>query len=793
VTKTASWRAGAIAVAAVTALCAAIATPASAADDDSIIQVLGINDFHGRLLPDATSGGAGGASLVTAIDALEAEYPNTVFAAAGDLIGASTFESFIAQDKPTIDVLNEAGLDVSSVGNHEFDKGYADLVDRVMAPYDSTTNPYGGAAWQYLGANVRLGADPALPETWTETFGDVTVGFIGVVTDETPSLVTPAGIEGLTFEKEYVATNREAAELKEAGADIVIALIHEGAPTTAYADAVNPANDFGEFVTNLSPDVDAVISGHTHLAYDHSVPVPEWAGRAVTERPVVSAGQYGAFLNQLLFTVDADGTVTGVETTLIDLDESVDGSLVYPSDPEAQAIIDAAKAEADVLGAQVLGTIDGPLYRARLEGDVPGSNRGGESTLGNAVAEIQRWATGADVAFMNPGGLREDLLGLAGGTGTYPSDVTYKQAALVQPFANTLVTMNLTGAQIKTVLEQQWQPAGASRPFLRLGVSNGFTYIYDPETQKVLDIRLNGASISDTTVVKVVVNSFLSTGGDNFTGFLAGTNVADSGRIDLQAQVDYLAENGTLEVPTEQRAVGVTGLDAADFTVGKTVTLGLTSLMMSGATDPVDTKVSVKLENKKLGDFSVTNVLPTTPFDEAGTASVTFKVPKVKAGDYDLVITGKTTGTVVTIPVTVKDEVLPQCKVDYKVKKDHKHWHAGHWHEGKWHKGHWHHGPKHHHKGHKHMHGDTFTATVTVKNLGAKLKGWTLEWDFAGKEKVKKATAGVKLVQSGKSVTVTSKATLNAGKSTKFDLTGTGKPGKVTEFELNGVACQVGK
>ena len=154
-----------------------------------------------------------------------------MFAAAGDLIGASTFESFIAQDKPTIDVLNQAGLDVSSVGNHEFDKGYDDIVDRVLAPYDPTTNPYGGASWTYLGANVRLAGDaPALPETWTKDFGDVTVGFVGVVTDETPSLVSPDGVAGLTFQKEYVATNREAAELKAAGADIVIALIHEGAP-----------------------------------------------------------------------------------------------------------------------------------------------------------------------------------------------------------------------------------------------------------------------------------------------------------------------------------------------------------------------------------------------------------------------------------------------------------------------------------------------------------------------------------------------------------------------------------
>jgi len=760
-TKTSSWRSRTIVAATAAALLAVIATPAQADDGDTTIQILGINDFHGRILPDAQNGGAGGASLVTAVDTLRSEYPNTVFAAAGDLIGASTFESFIAQDKPTIDVLNEAGLEVSAVGNHEFDKGYNDLVNRVMAPYDATTNPYGGASWTYLGANVRLsGTDaPALPETWTQTFGDVTVGFIGVVTDETPSLVSPDGVAGLTFQKEYVATNREAAELKAAGADLVIALIHEGAPTTAYADAVNPANDFGQFVTNLSDDVDAVISGHTHLAYNHLVPVPGWAGRAVTERPVVSAGQYGANLNRLVFTVNAAGDVTGLTTSIVDLE--VGGTPVYPADPTTAALIQAAVEESDVLGAVVLGTISGPLYRAKTATGTPGSSRGGESTLGNAVAEIQRWATaelGSQVAFMNPGGLRDDMLGLAAGTGTYPSDITYKQAALVQPFANTLVTMDLTGAQIKAVLEQQWQPAGASRPFLRLGTSEGFSYTYDPTTKKVLDVRLNGKSISDTKVIKVTVNSFLAAGGDNFTVFAQGANKADSGRVDLQAQVDYLAAQ-SLEVPTEQHAVGVTGLAAADFTVGKSVTLGLTSLMMTGNGDLLDSTVTAKLGKVKLGSFPVSNVAPTDVFDEHGTATLTFTVPKMKPGTYDLVVKGKTTGTVVKIPVTVKAAPVPPCTVSYKV--------------------------------YAKRHGEYF-AKVTVKNTSkVTVKDWNLEWSFAGNDKIKRDW-GAKIKQTGMDVTAKSDSwrdDLRSGKSVSFGFSAKGGPSDVDEFALNGLVC----
>jgi len=649
-------------VATLAAVLVSFAVPASAVaptdPTSTTVQVLGINDFHGRLLPDAFSGNAGAAVLGGAVDSLKAAFPNTVFAAAGDLIGASTFESFVAHDKPTIDALNAMGLQVSAVGNHEFDQGYADLTTRVMAPYDPVTNPYGGATWQYLGANVRDAGtgDPALPETWTESFGDIKVGFIGVVTNETPTLVSPAGVASLTFEKEYVAANRSATALKADGANLIVLLVHEGAPTTAYADAVDPSNDFGEMLANLSPDIDAVISGHTHLAYDHRVPVPEWIaeGRAITDRPVVSAGQYGMNLDRLLFTFDAAGTVTGLDTSTVSLYNA------FPPNAVVTGIVNSAVAESSVLGAAVLGQLDGPLYRARTATGAPGSARGAESTLGNVVANIQLWSTqelGAQIALMNPGGLRADLLGAAGGDPSlYPSDVTYAQAALVQPFANTLVTMDLTGAQLRAVLDEQWQPAGSSRPFLRLGTSTGFAYTYDPTAvagSRILEMRLNGAPVTDDQVIKVVVNSFLAAGGDNFTTLASGANKADSGRIDLNAQVDYLAANGTLAVDASQHAVGIAGLSARTFTVGDTVAFDVSSLMMTGPTDAVDSKVTVYLDGKKMGRFAVTNALPTDNYDEQGTAQVSFKIPSSAKGASTLVIKGDTTGTVVKLAVTV--------------------------------------------------------------------------------------------------------------------------------------------
>lgn len=214
--------------------------------------------------------------LAGAVKQLRTANPRTVFAAAGDLIGASTFESFIAHDKPTIDALNEAGLDVSAVGNHEFDQGYDDLVNRVMAPYDPVSNPFGGAEWQYLGANVRMKAthDPAIDATWTTTLGGVEVGFIGAVTEHLGELVSPAGIADLEIEDIVTATNREAAALKAGGADLVVLLVHEGAPQATCDSAVDPTNDFGKIVNGVDDDVDAIISGHTHLTYNCLVPVP---------------------------------------------------------------------------------------------------------------------------------------------------------------------------------------------------------------------------------------------------------------------------------------------------------------------------------------------------------------------------------------------------------------------------------------------------------------------------------------------------------------------------------------
>jgi 5'-nucleotidase len=630
-------------------------TTSAHAADPVDIQVIGTNDFHGRLLPDRDIPGA--AKYAGAVDALRAQNPNTIFAAAGDLIGATTFESFINQDKPTIDVLNAMDLDVSAVGNHELDQGYDDLVDRVMAP-ESEANPHGGAAWQYVAANIEepAGADD-IAESWTTEVGGVTVGFVGAVTEDLPSLVSPDGIAGLTVTDIVDATNAEAANLTAAGADVVVLLVHEGAPDTDCVDA--PDSAWGRIVQGVSPDVDAIVSGHTHLNYSCQYPVAAWGSRT---RPVVSAGQYGAFLNQLTFSVEPDtGTILGVTNNNLNINT---GS--YQPDPEVAAIVEEAKEAAKVPGSVELGQIAAAFNRpAPVSGTE--NNRGAESTLSNLVAEVQRWATRTDergaaqIAFMNPGGLRTDLSDTAGDG--FPETVTYREAADVQPFANTLVNLRMTGAQIKTVLEQQWQRDAAgnipSRPFLRLGTSEGFEFTYDPtrpEGDRITGMYLHDEALDLSRTYSVTANSFLASGGDNFRGFTAASEKRDTGVSDLQSMVDYMAafaSNTPLAPSYAQHAVGVHLPGGNEVARGGELKLELSSLVMTGAGDVQDKAVRVRLDGT-LAKAPVDATIMTQPFDEAGTATVVMTIPRpAETGQQVLRVVGPQTGTEVQVPIRI--------------------------------------------------------------------------------------------------------------------------------------------
>ncbi|WP_432565326.1 bifunctional metallophosphatase/5'-nucleotidase [Kineococcus sp. SYSU DK003] len=520
------------------------------------IQIGAFNDFHGRLeAPDETDDGepiGGAAQLAGALDAMRAQNENTVVVSVGDNVGASTFTSFIQQDAPTLAALNEMGVAVSAVGNHEFDQGYADLTDRigVQGP-DNAGDEL--ADFPYLGANV-LNADGsnALPTYATTEVGGVSVGFIGVVTQQTASLVAPDGIAGLQFTDPVAAANGVAAQLSDGNpgngeADVIVLLAHEGSSGTDCA-TVGTEGAFGQIVQGSSPQIDAILSGHTHMLYSCEFPV---AGKAVA-RPVLSAESYGVAVDNLVLNVDdATGEVVAAGHQVV----PVQG---FTPDPEVQAIVDAAVAYAEEQGRTPVGSITADITRAFSGAE---DDRGTQSPLGNLIADAQLQQTrgaGAQIAFENPGGIRDDLEFAASGD-EGDGVVTYAEAAAVQPFANSVLTMTLTGAQVRQVLEEQWQPAGSSRPFLAMGVSEGFFFTYDPDApagQHVTSVTLDGVELDPAAQYRVTVNSFLASGGDNFATLAQGTDRTELGKTDLEAFTAYLGlpENQNLAPDTEPRS-----------------------------------------------------------------------------------------------------------------------------------------------------------------------------------------------------------------------------------------------
>ena len=632
----------AVTAASVLALSALVATPAAAVEPPVTIDLVSINDFHGRIEAIPPAGGA--AVLSGVVKQYKTANPNTAFVAAGDLIGASTFTSFIQQDQPTIDALNAAGLDVSSFGNHEFDQGRADVDNRVLVEAD----------WPYLAANLydTTTNEPAYQEYELKEYGGVTLGFIGAVTEELPSLVSPAGISTIDVRPVVSEVNRVAGELTDGDdangeADVLILLVHEGAETSNIASATDGSR-FGQIVNGADPSIRMIISGHTHLAYDHEIPIP---GTGDT-RLVISSGQYGEKFAHTVLSVDPEtGELLDADAEILNLPGSA------APDPAVAAIVSAAVAAAATLGNVQLGTITEDIRRAK---NTAGSeNRGGESTIGNLIADAQLAATtdlGTELALMNPGGIRTDLIYASSGAGDPAGSVNYREAATVQPFANTLVTIDLTGAQLKAVLEQQVQPAAATRPFLKLGVSEGFSYIYDPTAavgSRIGAMYLNGARVTPGQSIHVVTNSFLAAGGDNFTAFTQGTNKADSGRIDLDAFVDYIGDNSPLTPDYEQRAVGVrlsASANGGTYEVGESVTLTLSSLLFSNG-GAQSGQATVSRGATVLGSAAIDPTIVDTT-DEQGRATVVITIPGGAYGAQTLTVGGPG-GTAVSVPIWI--------------------------------------------------------------------------------------------------------------------------------------------
>jgi 5'-nucleotidase len=529
------------------------------------LQLLAINDFHGALEAPSGSGGriqtgtnpdgsaqtvdAGGSEyLATQIGLLTAAAPRaeTVTVAAGDLIGASPLLSAAFHDEPTIEALNLAGLDYASVGNHEFDEGAAELL-RIQQggchPVDGCADgtPFLGADFQYLSANafVTETGQPLLAPYAIEDVRGVKVGFLGMTLEGSADIVSRQGVAGLDFADEVETANRYAAELQARGVEAIVVLLHEGG-TQGAGGGVNDCRDLRgpvvDIATGMSDAIDVVVTGHTHQAYNCMID-----GKLVT-----SASSNGRLVTDIDVTLDrrtGDVVTARANNVVVQRDVAADAA-------QTGLIARYREALGPIAGRQV-GEAAGDLLR---EQEVLFGMQRGESPLGNVIADAQLAATddeaGAVAAFMNPGGVRADLLA---------GPITYEEAFTVQPFANNLVTLDLTGAQLYCLLEQQFAVGRVLYP------SASVRYVVDPDGAtasvdtpcaggRVVEgsLRIGGAPVEEAATYRITVNSFLAGGGDAFTTLPAGTG-AVTGGIDLDAFIDHLRSASPVGAPALDR------------------------------------------------------------------------------------------------------------------------------------------------------------------------------------------------------------------------------------------------
>lgn len=652
------------------------ALPAAAADDgtdgSTTLSIVDINDFHGRI--DANT-----VKFAGTVEQLKAKNPTgTLFLSVGDNVGASLFASATQDDTPTLDVLNSLGLAASSVGNHEFDKGFADLTDRIK----------GEADFPYLGANVytKGTTTPALPEYAIEDVDGLKVGVIGAVTVETPTLVTPSGISGLDFGDPVAAVNRVADQLTDGNpangeADVLVAAIHEGAGAgtpdgATLAQEVAGGGAFADIVEKTSPKVAAILTGHTHKQYAWDAPIP---GTDRT-RPIIQTGSYGENVGYTTLTLDAKHQVTGYTVQNVARTTTDDATLAaqFPAVAKVKGIVDSALAYANEVGSKKIGEVSADVTTAFTKGSyVDGrwvgtvrDDRASESTLGNLVANSLRDSLadssrgGAQIGVVNPGGLRSELLYAPDGT------ITYAEANSVLPFVNNLWTVTLTGAQLRTMLEEQWQTDAAgnrpSRPYLQLGLSDNVTYTArttDPNAtpgSNILDVFVDGKLVKDSDTFRVGTFSFLATGGDNFRVFTQGTDARDSGLIDRDAWIAYLTAHSPV-APSFARSHAVATDVSSSVEAGQKASASLAGLDLTSQGSPQNTAVETYLvpDGAAFDPAKPGTSLGSSPVAD-GAASVAVTVPaSTKAGAYELVTVAAPSGTVVRVPLTVTAAPAP--------------------------------------------------------------------------------------------------------------------------------------
>lgn len=560
-------------IASAVAMTIACTSAACAATPSVKLKIVAINDFHGQLespgslraLPTDAFGTVpvGGIDFLAGYLAdIKSKNPNTVVVSAGDIIGATPLVSALFHDEGTIETMNRAGLDINAVGNHEFDEGKTELlrmqeggchptdVNSCQGAVVGTPVPFEGAQFKFLAANVvdKKTGNTLFPSYEIKEYEGIKVAFIGMTLKETPSIVTPSGVEGLAFKDEIATVNRLVPKLRRLGAKAIVVLIHQGGvtPTSQSVATINncdgnlDGSPIKTIVNGLSNSVNLVISGHTHQAYNCKLATKN-PNHLI---PVTSANSQGRVLTDIDMVLNSrSGRLTSVSAVNVAVDRN--NTSITPN-ADIKLIVDNYKSLVTPIANRVIGNITADLTRV--------ASAGGENVMGDVIADAQLAATkepkfgGAQVAFMNPGGVRADLTFVSSAAGEGDGNVTFGEAFTVQPFGNSLVTLSLTGAQIEEILEQQFVGCPNGQAFNRILLpSAGFNYAWSatgPACDKVdpTSISINGVAVDPAASYRVTVNSFLADGGDLFSVLKKGTDRL-GGAQDSDALEAYFTAN----------------------------------------------------------------------------------------------------------------------------------------------------------------------------------------------------------------------------------------------------------
>lgn len=496
------------------------------------VQLLGLNDLHGRINNEYdeldvnfddtvdAEGLFGGLQYVASyFEKLEAEQPNTLIVHAGDMIGGSELISGAFQDEPVVEIMEEMGFDVGTVGNHEFDEGIAELKRMIEGGAHENGDPvYDGMNFPVVAANVyskSTGERLLEPYTIKEVNG-VKIGFIGVVTTETPKMIVKKGNEDLQITSEVKAINEAAAELTDAGVKAIIVLAHN--PVFQEGGHNNDTENAAYIAENINDEVDVIFAAHNH----HEV------NRTVDGKLIVQAYEYGKAFSDVDIEIDpATGDIVKKTAEVVYTDR--EGVVPHAG---VAAIIkkyeDKVKAIKDVY---ITTTAD------VIKGGYSTTGKVGDNALGNLIADGMKAEMDTDFALMNGGGIREDLPA---------GDLNYGHMYAVQPFGNYLVKFNVTGAELREIMNNQISEFYGPDYSI-----SGFTYTWSERNDEVVDLLLpDGTPVDDDEEYTMVINNYMWDG-DEIVDVVGGTY--EEGPTDLDATINYIK---TLAKPVTYKADG---------------------------------------------------------------------------------------------------------------------------------------------------------------------------------------------------------------------------------------------